>query len=81
MTAPASPEQVRRVMADVLGLDPAAIGGDASPETIPAWDSVQHLSLVIALEEEFSVRFAPEEIEEAMSLGAIIELIRRKQPR
>ena len=78
MSAPAH-EDVRRVVADVLGLDPATLGPDASPETVPAWDSVQHLSLILALEQEFSVRFAPDEIEEAVSLGAILELLRRKR--
>jgi acyl carrier protein len=78
MSAPAR-EDVRRVVADVLGLDPSALGPDASPETVPGWDSVQHLSLILALEQEFSVRFAPDEIEEAVSLGAILELLRRKR--
>ena len=81
MSAPAAPDEVRRVIADVLGVDPAALAPDASPETVPGWDSVQHLSLIIALEQEFSVRFTPEEIEEAVSLGTITELLRRKQLR
>ena len=81
MTAPAAPEDVRRVVGDVLGVDPSALGPDASPETVPGWDSVQHLSLIIALEQEFSVRFAPEEIEEAVSLQVIVELVQRKQRR
>ena len=79
MTAPAAPEEVRRVVADVLGVDPSTLGPGASPETVPSWDSVQHLSLVIALEQEFGVRFAPEEIEEAVSLQAIVEMVHRKQ--
>jgi acyl carrier protein len=74
-------DEVRRVVADVLGVDPSALGPDASPETVPAWDSVQHVSLIIALEQEFAVRFAPDEIEEAVSLGAILELLRRKRTR
>jgi len=54
---------VARVIADVLGVDAAVVRPDSSPDTIPAWDSVQHLNLVIALEEEFGARFTPEEIE------------------
>jgi acyl carrier protein len=81
VTAAATADQVRRVMADVLGLDVGALGLDASPDTVPAWDSVQHLSLIIALEQEFAVRFAPEEIEEAVSVAAIVGLVSRKQQR
>jgi acyl carrier protein len=79
VTAPAAADDIRRVMADVLGVDAGALGPDASPETVAAWDSVQHLSLVIALEQEFAVRFAPEEIEEAVSVAAVIDLVHRKQ--
>ena len=81
MTATAAPEDIRRVVGDVLGVDPSTLGPGASPETVAGWDSVQHLSLIIALEQEFSVRFAPEEIEEAVSLPAIVELVQRKQRR
>ena len=76
---PAALEDVARVMADVLGVDPASIGPDSSPDTIPAWDSVQHMNLVIALEQEFGVRFSPEEIEEAVTVRAVADLVRSKQ--
>lgn len=78
MSAPSAAD-VRRVIADVLGVDPDALGVDPSPETVASWDSVHHLSLILALEQEFAVRLAPEEIEEAVSLGAIVELLRRKR--
>ena len=79
---PATPlEGVTRVLADVFGLDPGQLRPDSSPDTIESWDSVQHLNMIIALEQEFGVRFAPEEIEEAFSVQAIAELIQRKQRR
>ncbi len=81
MTVPAGLDDIRRVLADVLGVDPGRLGPDSSPDTIESWDSVQHVNLIIALEQEFRVRFAPEEIEEAMSLAAIAELVGRKQQR
>jgi acyl carrier protein len=72
-------EDVARVVADVLGLEPADIGPDSSPDTVPAWDSVQHMNLVIALEQEFGVRFSPEEIEDAVTVRAVFDLVRSKQ--
>ena len=81
MNDPAVMERVKRVLADVLMLDEGQLQPDSSPDTITAWDSVQHLTLVIALEQEFGVRFAPEEIEEALSVQAIADLIQSKHPR
>ena len=74
-------DDVTRVLADVFGVDPRQIRPDSSPDTIEGWDSVQHLNLIIALEQEFGVRFAPEEIEEAVSVQAIADLVQRKQRR
>jgi len=79
VTPPAGLDDVRRVLADVFGVDPGRVGPDSSPDTIEGWDSVQHMNMVIALEQEFAVRFTPEEIEEAVSVAAIAELVRRKQ--
>ena len=81
MTVPAGLDDIRRVLADVLGVDLGRLGPDSSPDTIESWDSVQHVNLIIALEQEFRVRFAPEEIEEAMSLLSIADLVARKQQR
>jgi len=71
-------EDVARVLADVLGVDPAALRPDSSPDTIEAWDSVQHLNAVIALEQAFDVRFTPEEIEDALTVRAIADIVARK---
>ena len=78
MSAAPAFADVARVIADVLGVDPAVVRPDSSPDTLPAWDSVQHLNLVIALEEEFGARFTPEEIEEATGVRALTTILERK---
>jgi acyl carrier protein len=40
---------------------------------------VQHLNLVIALEQAFGVSFAPEEIEKMQNLTAIVQVIQAKR--
>lgn len=48
-------ETLKQVMATLLNVDAAAIGPDASMDTIASWDSLRHMNLVLALEEEFKV--------------------------
>jgi acyl carrier protein len=48
-------ETLKQVMAAMLNVDAAAIGPDASMDTIASWDSLRHMNLVLALEEEFKV--------------------------
>jgi acyl carrier protein len=70
--------ELSRVLADVFGVDPADIRPDSAPESIEDWDSVQHLNMIIALEQAFDVRFTPEEIEDALTVRAIAGILERK---
>ncbi len=54
-------QRVRSVLADVFGLDAAAIGPDTSTDTVEGWDSLHHLTVVLSLEEEFGIEFDDEE--------------------
>ena len=71
-------QRVRQVAADVFGTSPEKITADSSPRTIDTWDSVQHLNLVLALEQEMNVRIDPEEIERMKTIGDVIELVKEK---
>ena len=65
----------REVIAAVLGVEPDAISDTDSPRTLPQWDSVMHLQLLLALEEEFGVQFSPDEMAQLSTIGLIRERI------
>jgi acyl carrier protein len=71
-------ERVRAVMADVFGLDPAGVGRDTSADTVEAWDSLQHLSLVLAVEEEFDLQFGDTETTEMVSFPLVVAIVHEK---
>jgi acyl carrier protein len=71
-------DQVRAIAADVLLVSPETVAPDTSPQTVENWDSVQHLNLVLALEEKFGIQFAPEEMERMQTVGQIAELVAEK---
>jgi acyl carrier protein len=52
---------------------------DSSPDNIANWDSLQHLNLVLALEQEFNVQFTPEEIEQILSVELAAALLDEKR--
>jgi len=68
-------DEVRQVVADVFGLSLDDVTAESSPETIPQWDSVQHLNLVWALEQRFALAFVPEEIEQMNRVDQTAELV------
>ena len=71
-------ERARGILVDVFGLDPAEVGPATSPDTVEAWDSLQHLTVVLSLEEEFDVAFDDEETVTMTSLALIVLTVREK---
>jgi acyl carrier protein len=76
---PSTLAEVRQIAADVFTLPLESVQPDSSPDSIPSWDSVQHLNLVMALEEKFAVQFEPEEFDGMTSIEAIAALLEQKQ--
>lgn len=64
-------EAIKRVMSQVLGVDPNSIVADSSPTTIERWDSLKHMQLIMALEDELGIQFPDEVIPELVSFEAI----------
>ena len=79
MTSSTTFEQLRGIASDIFGLPAAEITESSSPETIESWDSVQHLNLVLAMEEQFGVQFDPEEMDQMKNMGEIAGLLDKKQ--
>lgn len=64
-------QKLKSVMARVFGVDEAEITEDASPDTIEKWDSLRHMNLVLALEEEFGIEFTDNQVVEILSYKLI----------
>ena len=71
-------DEVRGIASDILGVPTTRLSAASSPDTVESWDSVQHLNLVLALEEKFSLQLSPEEIDQMKTLGATAQLIETK---
>lgn len=72
-------EKVYAIISRVMNVALDTVNEDSSPDTIEAWDSLSHMNLVLALEEEFNAHFDEQQIIEMMSVGLIIETIREIQ--
>ena len=64
-------QRLRHVMGAVFGVAESAIGTTASSGSIVEWDSVRHLQLMLALEEEFNVQFDTDELVSLRSFALI----------
>ena len=63
--------QVREVMAGVLDVEAGDIDDRFRRDDASAWDSMNHLRLISALEEAFGIRFTMKEVGEMESFGDV----------
>ena len=71
-------ERVRRVLRDLFVDDSLAVTEDTKLVDIPEWDSMLHVTLVMALEREFGIRLNAEETDKAVAVRPIVDLLEIK---
>ena len=71
-------ERVANTIAEVMRVPAGQMNEDSSPDTIENWDSLQHMNLILALEEEFDVKFTDDEIASMVSAKVIAETVEAK---
>jgi len=68
--------RIRNIMAKVFEIPEVQIKEDASAHSIPTWDSLRHLDLVLALESEFRIKIEDEEIPTLINYPIIVSTIK-----
>jgi acyl carrier protein len=71
-------DQIRGIASDLFAVPTERITADSSPQSIEQWDSIQHLNLVLALEERFNLQLSPEEMEQMKTIGQIAKIVEEK---
>ncbi|MBL0882133.1 MAG: acyl carrier protein [Chitinophagaceae bacterium] len=70
--------RIKKVIGSVFGIDPATITENDSPDSIPNWDSLRHMNLIVALEEEFEIEFTEDEIMDMLNYKILYTIIKEK---
>ncbi len=64
-------QKLKQIIASVFKIDVSTVDNDTSPDTVENWDSLNHLNLVLALEEGFDVSFTEEQTVEILNYELI----------
>jgi len=67
-------KKLQAVIASALRVNPDAVNELSSMDTLDEWDSLAHMNLIIALEEEFAVS-VPDEDAANMSSVELIQIV------
>jgi acyl carrier protein len=71
-------ERVQSVLRDMFLNDSLVIADDTKLDDIPEWDSMLHVTLVMALEREFDVRLNAREASQSVAIRSILDLLEAK---
>ena len=72
-------DEIRRMVADVFQVRLDTVTAESTSETVPGWDSLHHLNLVLALEQTYDLPFDPLEAAELTGVQAVVDAVRSKR--
>jgi acyl carrier protein len=68
-------QRLRTVVARTFKTAPDAVTPESALGTLPNWDSLGHLTLMMDVEKEFGICFPTEKINEPQTAGEICKLV------
>ncbi len=71
-------EKTFGIIARIMKVPADQINETSSPETVPQWDSLKHIQLILAIEEAFGLQFADQEIVGIKDVRSLLSLLRQK---
>ena len=72
-------DKIYEIVSKVMGIPLSNVNIDSSPDTIEEWDSLKHINLMMALEEEFDMQFSPDEISDMLNMKLILLTVKESK--
>ena len=68
-------ESLTEIFRDVFDDDEITLNDETTADDIEEWDSLEHINLVVEIENEFSIKFNMGEINKMKNVGEMVDLI------
>ena len=68
-------ERLTAVFADVFDDEEIELTDSTTSDDIEDWDSLEHVNLIIAVEQEFGIKFTMGEVTGMKNVGAMVDII------
>jgi acyl carrier protein len=74
-------DRLQPIFREILDAPDLVITPAASAKNVAGWDSLAHINLISAIEQEFHIRFALGELERLNNVGEMMDLMQTKMKR
>lgn len=71
-------KRVTSIFQDIFDDSKLVIQRETTAKDIDEWDSLMHINLVVAIEKDFSIKFALAELSGLKNVGEMLDLIQKK---
>ena len=71
-------DELQPIFQDIFEDDELLITAESNAATVEDWDSLAHITLIFAIEQEFEIKFALGELETMKNVGDMVELMQQK---
>ena len=75
----AAKSKLKKLVADVLGIDIAKVTDSFSYQDVDNWDSLKHMEIVMSIEQNFSATLTADEIITMTSIEGIMRVLDSKK--
>jgi acyl carrier protein len=73
-------DKVRNIFREVFDNDQLEIYDAMQAKDVPTWDSLTHITLIMAIEDEFGIKFSTREVMGFQNVGEMMQCLRAKLP-
>ncbi len=70
--------RLNQIFRDMFSDDSIVLTPNTTASDIEEWDSVSHITIIVAVEVEFGVKFKTGEVESLKNIGEMVAIIERK---
>lgn len=70
-----SASKIIEIFEDILDKESGKINLNSTPKDIEEWDSVATINIIVAIEDEFGIKFKLKDVQEAKSVKDFVELV------
>jgi acyl carrier protein len=71
-------QDLQIIFSDVLDLPDLCLTAESSAKNVEGWDSLAHVTLVVAIEKRYNIKFALAELRNLKNVGEMADLIIKK---
>lgn len=74
-------DKVNEVFRDVFDDDSITVNENTTANDIEDWDSLEHINLVVAIEEKFGMKFNMGEVTNMKNVGEMVDILEQRATR